>query len=215
MDYLHFWEKYNENASYFLLKEKRWKLYYSDKWTFWRVVWNYFIDINNKINDFLVDNLDATSQITTKRLYNTNKEYEIYNTVINAFGSRNTWWFYVLKCRELYKIGITNDFNKRLTQYKTSNPFDIDVVFALETYWNDRIESDLIKKFKNKCVKGREWFLFNNEDLDYIKKVCLPQWLWFIHNNIAFQEDNLSIFKNERMFVFNESYTNIRGQDKF
>lgn len=70
---------------------------------------------------------------------------------------------YVIYDDLYYKIGKTNNLEKRLSSIKTGN-----VRARLLYYFDDNIEKELHSKFKNKRVGG-EWFDLSEEDLLYIE----------------------------------------------
>lgn len=73
----------------------------------------------------------------------------------------------------LWKIGITKDEKKRLSQMRTGNP-TIRMLFAL-TIDNPAVtELELHTKFENKRVAG-EWFDLSPEDLFYLFKKFLGE----------------------------------------
>jgi hypothetical protein len=75
--------------------------------------------------------------------------------------------FYILKCKEFYKIGITQDFDARNRRYVTENPFEIERVFVHKIHCAHLVESYLKKTFRHKNHRG-EWFNFSNRDLLFI-----------------------------------------------
>ncbi len=74
--------------------------------------------------------------------------------------------------RKLYKIGITNSLKRRLQNLQTGAAVPI-TVYALLTV-GDREETCKVEKFlHNKFLSkiapaGNEWFLLEEEDLEYI-----------------------------------------------
>jgi len=78
-------------------------------------------------------------------------------------------YIYVLKSRNLYKIGRTNDFQSRMKVYQTENPFGVKIIF--QKFVNDYIKAEqiLLKKFKDKKVRG-EWFKLDKDDILWIKQ---------------------------------------------
>jgi hypothetical protein len=77
-------------------------------------------------------------------------------------------FIYILKSKNLYKIGRTLQFKKRIKIYKTENPFGIKIIFQKEMNNCFNTELELLKKFKNKKYKG-EWFKLNKKDIKWIK----------------------------------------------
>jgi hypothetical protein len=82
---------------------------------------------------------------------------------------KKSGYVYLLKSRNLYKIGRAKNMQNRMKFYKTENPFKIKVIFQKEV--DDYIgkETELLKKFKDKNYKG-EWFSLNSQDIKWIKQ---------------------------------------------
>jgi hypothetical protein len=75
---------------------------------------------------------------------------------------------YVLKCNELYKIGVTSQpMKKRLSDLQTGNPEPLEVVFTRKCSNYLDMEVYFHKLFADKRIRG-EWFRLTNEDLGTI-----------------------------------------------
>lgn len=80
-------------------------------------------------------------------------------------------FIYIIKCYDdelYYKIGITNDIDKRLKTLKTGNNNELEVIFLFQSEYASKVESKIHFLYKNKRVKG-EWFLFNDEEIEEVK----------------------------------------------
>ena len=70
-------------------------------------------------------------------------------------------YLYIIECKEplrdLYKIGITNDLEKRLKNIKTGNPYPVKFVFQQERNDASKIERWLHSQFNDNRMEG-EWF---------------------------------------------------------
>ena len=66
----------------------------------------------------------------------------------------------------LFKIGITNDENKRLKQLKTGNP-NFWFLFVFDVKNAAIVELELHTRFEKKRIQG-EWFALDAHDLQYI-----------------------------------------------
>jgi Predicted transcriptional regulators len=86
--------------------------------------------------------------------------------------SRKRAGVYVLKCRELYKIGRSNDLQFRMKAFRTANPFDIEVIRLFETEKSLNLEKDLHKTFQHRRVNG-EWFNLDSGDISRIKNMSV------------------------------------------
>lgn len=77
---------------------------------------------------------------------------------------------YILKIRgfSFYKIGITNDFKKRISNIKNSMPFKINIILLKKYDYAAIIEKQLFEKYKINRISG-EWFsLTTNQISDII-----------------------------------------------
>lgn len=71
---------------------------------------------------------------------------------------------YVVRCGEYYKIGSSVDINRRLNDFRISNPYDIELVIAIVSDFGIELESQLQNHFKNKKHRG-EWYKLTDDDL--------------------------------------------------
>ena len=88
------------------------------------------------------------------------------------------YFVYVLECKGIYKIGMTDHMKKRLSGINTASPFDIALikVYEFETRQkaND-FENHLHRTFKGKRLRNgitgefKEWFTIDALDLDIIE----------------------------------------------
>ncbi len=80
---------------------------------------------------------------------------------------------YIVEVRNsgLFKIGVTKDINKRLSQLQTSNPYEFYLIDFFKTDKNRELEKFLHNKFRNKRYK-REWFKLNQEELSEACKIA-------------------------------------------
>lgn len=90
-------------------------------------------------------------------------------------GINKEGYIYLLQCRELCKIGITQDPEYRLDRYVTENPFPITVLLQAEVLTPATLEKNLLNKYSAKLVKGKEWFKLSEEDIEEIKTIVLDQ----------------------------------------
>lgn len=64
---------------------------------------------------------------------------------------------YVLEANGLWKIGVTNNMEKRLKQLQTGNPYEINVMLLEERKNPQKAEKYLHRIYHEKRLKG-EWF---------------------------------------------------------
>lgn len=77
---------------------------------------------------------------------------------------------YIIEVRDsgLFKIGITKDINKRLSQLQTSNPYEFYLFDFFITIKNRELEKLLHEKFRLNRYK-REWFKLNQDE---VREAC-------------------------------------------
>lgn len=82
-------------------------------------------------------------------------------------------FIYLLKSKNLYKIGRAKNPKSRIRTYRTENPFGIKVILQKKVDDYIKVENMLLKKFKEKLVNGKEWFKLNNKDIKEIENILL------------------------------------------
>jgi len=98
----------------------------------------------------------------------TYKLSDIKDEIIEAGFNGDTGYIYLLKVNDYYKLGRTNQFERRLKQFETYNPYKIEVILKAKVDTCEGIEAHLLDKFSDKQVKG-EWFKLDNADIEEIK----------------------------------------------
>jgi hypothetical protein len=84
---------------------------------------------------------------------------------------KNEGWVYVIgDTYGNYKIGFTNDFEKRLNSYRTSMPNEPEVIAIIKTKDMSGLEKRLHNKYKDRHIKN-EWFKLTKSDLEYLKSL--------------------------------------------
>lgn len=89
--------------------------------------------------------------------------------VIPKVKEKKSGYIYLIKSKNLYKIGRAKYPKSRFKTYKTENPFRTEVIFQKEVDDYIGVEAELLKKFQDKKYRG-EWFKLNQEDVDLIKE---------------------------------------------
>jgi hypothetical protein len=91
----------------------------------------------------------------------------LYNMYLEQLCSDHAGYIYVIKCHNLYKIGMTKNFKQRISTYKTECPFPFEVVMAKEVYDYIEVEKNIHNHLESKR-DNREWFSLNDSDLRLI-----------------------------------------------
>jgi len=90
---------------------------------------------------------------------------EAYESVNDEFG-----FVYLLHFGgDEYKIGCSNNVERRFREIKTQMPYDGKIIHAIKTGDPEGIEAYWHQYFKDKRLKG-EWFKLSASDIKYFKK---------------------------------------------
>ena len=96
-------------------------------------------------------------------------EQQRYNQIEKETKTKRGY-IYLIRSKNLYKIGRALQLKERIKIYKTENPFGVKVVFQKEVDDYVGKEVKLLEKFQEKRAKGKEWFKLNQEDVNWIKQ---------------------------------------------
>jgi len=81
--------------------------------------------------------------------------------------------------RKLYKIGYTRRTpEKRISEFKTGNASDFEIVEVFQSKWGTKIEAMVHKIYKEKKIWG-EWFQLDQSDINIFIENCQK-----IHDNL-------------------------------
>ena len=69
-------------------------------------------------------------------------------------------WVYLIRNKDLHKIGITENLEQRMKQLKPDA-----IVSTLETEYFESLEKELHKRYKNVRIPQSEYFRLNYEQL--------------------------------------------------
>jgi hypothetical protein len=78
-------------------------------------------------------------------------------------------YVYLIKFGDFFKIGRSNDFDRRLREIKTKLPEEGELIHVIETDDPEGIEAYWHNRFKNCRAKG-EWFKLSNDDVKALRK---------------------------------------------
>lgn len=77
---------------------------------------------------------------------------------------------YLLRTNEFYKIGITNNLNKRVKQLQTGNSEKIELISFYESEYANKIEKSLHNKYSYVKKEG-EWFTLSVlDEIEFINE---------------------------------------------
>lgn len=93
---------------------------------------------------------------------------------------------YLIKLSEsgYYKIGYSNNINKRIKELSTGNAENIDLIDSYYSVYYKEIEKFLHNTLKSKNIKG-EWF-----DLDILDEINFKKNCALCENNMIYLENN-------------------------
>jgi len=82
------------------------------------------------------------------------------------------WYIYLIQDHTwITKIWMTKNIKNRVLNYKTENPYWINVIYTFEHTDYIEIEKELHKMMHNKCVRW-EWFNLDDNDISQIILYC-------------------------------------------
>jgi len=104
-------------------------------------------------------------------------EIEPTSIQVTRLLQKRTPTTYVLRCEDWYKIGYTqNSLNGRIEAMRTGNPFQIRLVYAIQTERCKELEEALHIHFVDR-KHYREWYKLLAED-EYELERFITDFLW-------------------------------------
>lgn len=76
-------------------------------------------------------------------------------------------YIYLVAGGQYYKIGRSNDVDRRMTEISPKLPFELEVLFVLEVPDMYQAEANLHHKFRDKRING-EWFALDADDVGWL-----------------------------------------------
>lgn len=118
----------------------------------------------------------AAKEVARKKLIKKNQKavYDLKVALAKQRMSEPTYnwsYIYLVRCNEFYKIGYAYDVDSRFDSFKSSNPYEVSLEFALKVSNAKELERKLHRQYQEKRHK-REWFKLNYEDILEIKRFC-------------------------------------------
>ena len=98
-----------------------------------------------------------------------NQTLETIEESTTEAATREDGYVYLLQFGNEYKIGSSNNVERRFREIKTQMPYDGKIIHTISTGDPVGIESYWHNYFKEKRLKG-EWFKLSSSDLNYFKK---------------------------------------------
>lgn len=80
-----------------------------------------------------------------------------YGMAKEHFIDQNGVYIVQIRRTNKYKIGITNNITRRLKEFKTTNPFTVDLIYFIITDNTRFVEREFHDLFRNNIIGG-EWF---------------------------------------------------------
>lgn len=124
-----------------------------------------------EINQYIKLGQKKIDLINAEWLIESKREHEAHIAALRAQTKEpRVGYIYILKSRDLYKIGRTKNPEHRLKTYRTENPHGIRKILLQQVNDPEKAELALLKHFIAKKVKG-EWFLLCQKDITEAKKI--------------------------------------------
>ena len=111
-------------------------------------------------------------------------------------------WLYILKCNSYYKIGVTNNFEKRMKTYNCHNPsFQLAMKLEFKKANASKFEEYYLKALKSKFKSKNDWIKLTLKEAE-----VLFMWIEIDYNYVENGiETNLSLKftenKSNRLFI--------------
>ena len=80
-------------------------------------------------------------------------------------------YIYLIKLDEYYKIGVSNDVEKRKKQLATGTPEDHIIIKKFKSKYPFKVENLLHRTFKSKLI-NKEWFDLTTDDINNFNNLC-------------------------------------------
>jgi hypothetical protein len=89
---------------------------------------------------------------------------------VNHTRSRDplSGFIYLLSGGGYYKIGLTTDVDRRISEISPKLPFEVELIHVIQADDMTKAESYLHERFSDKRVNG-EWFRLSSDDVEWIK----------------------------------------------
>jgi predicted GIY-YIG superfamily endonuclease len=89
----------------------------------------------------------------------------MHRVIIQAVNNKSGVYLIEVRDSGLFKIGVTKNIEKRLSQLQTSNPYEFNLKNFFVTAQHRQLENLLHKKFQLNRYK-REWFKLNSDVIE-------------------------------------------------
>lgn len=128
------------------------------------------------------ERLDEQSAILAKKISYLENTLLRESNLINSEGAG----VYLIKCHNLYKIGMTTDMKSRFIGLQTSSPYPLKLVAFISCHIEEMesLEFSLHETFRIYCVRG-EWFSLNREHLKSIMKMAEERGYGHVLHNLT------------------------------
>ena len=136
---------------------------------------DYTIPVSDELVAKIIDELENKQEFIDM----VQAEYENQKKYIKETNKRikeapkktpKSGYIYLIKSRDLYKIGRTISPRSRFKTYRTENPHGIELIHQFQSADYINAEAELLEKFAIKKVKN-EWFSLNKKDVQFIKSL--------------------------------------------
>jgi hypothetical protein len=130
---------------------------------------NYNLVLTNKR---LVKERDALEKQLAEYKSKLDELEKIQQTLINPQLAPGYVYLVREKSEGHYKIGREKTAASRTKTFEVKLPFKIDVICRIPTDNRHRLEKELHEMFHLKRIRGTEWFVLDDKDVDFIKSMA-------------------------------------------
>lgn len=130
----------------------------------------YCLPNNKEIDEIIKILKDLKNKNIRKEWFNYfNERKKIDNLPKEKEIKDNSGFIYLIKSKNIYKIGRSKLIKDRLKTYRTENPFGIKIILVKKVKDYIEKEKELLVKFKKNQIRG-EWFKLNKKEIIWLKK---------------------------------------------
>lgn len=139
---------------------------------------NNLLMVKKLINESLLlgqEGIDKENEETNN--YWANESIKNRNSKADIDSKENYGYIYIYKQNDNYKIGKSKKIDCRIRKYITENPYEIELFLKAYVCDYGKAEKELHNIFKESRInEDREWFIFDQKDLLYIKNLEHSNW---------------------------------------
>lgn len=124
--------------------------------------------------------IDLINYLKCTYEYNNNVSILINDSIVDITSkidddeqNKNGYLYFIrIKGKNIYKIGISNDYSQRILSIDSYLPYEIETILIIELENNKILEKKLHLKYAKQNLR-KEWFTLSDKDVNDIKKIIM------------------------------------------